>query len=544
MDNSLSPQQVQAFNQATGWNTPTTPTAPANQSRADEILALGKSKTPTPAAPSYASKVTSNLGDTFNQGAENVTKDITNIPKAAADAGGGPIADVAAPIAAAGHVAGDIAGTAGNIIGSFISPLLSDNAKKTMGDVSSYIGSKINSIPGMTPEIQKSLGDVFNTVSLLGGEKVAPTPESIAEGASSATSKAGDVIDQIKSKMGDMKDAKTAANEAKSLQTSIQDTMPLQDKATRVEELKSSLPDSGNGTGGVNRKGVLGNATPQASAQDIQRGTIAHEFIGGETDPLKKIQNLNQGIQDTSGKVINPFLDKNAAPANFEDMRNYMESNKPSESLQSDPGASESYNRATNNALNTLYKTMKKTANDTGDFGPQTSGADIRQTRIAVDQQIKKELGENVFGSPQYKGIKAAEVDTRNMLNKMSEDMLRYPGQLENLNKMNDFVSEAKTRGIEVDMKNPEVKAALEKQFGLQSTAEGDKNAQFLSDQHAKMSNLYEARDNMIDKYQTNVGKNKIQEFMKNNPKKTKVAKIAGTAILGGEALKHLGLIP
>ena len=100
----------------------------------------------------------------------------------------------------------------------------------------------------------------------------------------------------------------------------------------------------------------------------------------------------------------------------------------------------------------------------------------------------------------------------------MSEDMLRYPGQLSNLNRMNDFVAASKARGIEVDMSNPEIRSQLERQFGLSASPENEAKAQKLLNAHKNMSHLYNARDNIIDKTQRNLGKNKLQEAAENNP--------------------------
>lgn len=122
----------------------------------------------------YGADVVKNLGNTFKQGAENVATDIGNISKNAQEVDGGKLATGLAGLQAAGHVAGDVAGTAGNILGSFITPLLPESVKKGMGDVTKYIEDKVNSIPGMTPEIAKGLGDLFNTGSLLGGSKAEP----------------------------------------------------------------------------------------------------------------------------------------------------------------------------------------------------------------------------------------------------------------------------------------------------------------------------------------------------------------------------------
>lgn len=139
---------------------------------------------------SYLSDVTKNLEDTFTGGAKSITSDVANIKPNAEAAGGGAggsgAANFAATAAGAGHVAGDIAGTAGGIIGSFISPLLSEEAKSKLGSAADTISQKINAIPGMTPEIAKSLGDVFNTTSLLGGAKAAPKVANAASGVKTA----------------------------------------------------------------------------------------------------------------------------------------------------------------------------------------------------------------------------------------------------------------------------------------------------------------------------------------------------------------------
>lgn len=300
------------------------------------------------------------------------------------------------------------------------------------------------------------------------------------------------------------------------LSKSIQDTMPLENKATRIDALRSSLPSDANG--GVVRKGLLGTSTIQPSTEDVARGTAADPYISKTNDPVGQIQNVNQGIVDESNKT-DAFLDQNAAPANFADMREYVEANNvPDTNLQSDPAAYQNYQRATQNGLNTLAQVMTDASKVSGDYGPNVSATLIRKARIDIDQQISKELGESVFGSPQYKGIKAAELGMRNTLNRMSEDMLRYPGQLDKLNQMNDFVSTAKSRGIEVDMTNPQVRTQLETRFGLKATSEGEEAAQKLNAQHQKMSYLYDARDNLIDKYQRNIGKNKVQEVVAKSP--------------------------
>lgn len=337
--------------------------------------------------------------------------------------------------------------------------------------------------------------------------------------------KAKGAINDIKNSIG-----KDSQNSDSTVEKSIQDTMAAPTKGVKVEALENSMPDSG----GVQRKGILKTSEIQPNDADVKRGTIADEYIGKTNDPVEKIQNVNKGIKDTS-KQVDSFLNEKSSPSNFSDMRDYIEANnKPSANLQKDPGASEAYTRASNNALDTLYKTMKNSANESGDFGETTPGSDIRKARIAVDKEIKSELGENVFGTPQYKGIKAAEVNVRGVLNNMQEDMLRYPGQLEQLNKYNDFVNTLKSKNPDIEI-SPEHAQELKDKFGLKSTPESESDAKLLSDQHSKMSNLYDARDNMIDKYVKDVGKNRIEETIEHSKL------LSGAVKLGKYGARRIG---
>lgn len=453
---------------------------------------------------------------------------------------GGAVSAIASPLAPVFAPVSKAIGAAGDALSN--NSLIKGAAGNQVVDANGMTSYKPNMDANRVPQ------DINNTANLLPLAAGALSPKQVGSEiqrtAANIKNTGGKLKDSVLGTPEEQAAKKTVTqqkNQQESLKTSINDVMPFQNKEVRIDELRNTFPDSNTGKGGVAREGVLGKSTPQPTAEDIQRGTVANEYIAGVKDPVAKIANINQGIKTTSSGV-DTFLDKNSAPSNFADMRSYMETNQPKPSLQKDPAAFESYNRATQGALDTLYKTMKDSAKRTGDFGAQTSGADIRAARIAIDQQISKELGENVFGTPQYKGIKAAEIDTRNLLNRLSEDLLRYPGQLENLNKMNEFISQAKARGVEVDLTDPNVKAQIESSFGLKSTAASDANAEFLKSQHKKMSYLYDARDNLIDKYQSSVGKNRVQEAIKNHPIVAGVAKKAATLVGVGEAVKFGGL--
>lgn len=229
--------------------------SPANVSKANSELA----------------SVGAGLKDTFENGGQNVTKDITDIPAEAAKAGNTPLAKVAAVASGAGHVAGDVAQTAGGIIGSAISPFLPDAVKEKLGDVTTAISDKVNAIPGMTPEIAKSLGDVFNTFSLEGGAKGAPIAKDAAEAAAAA---GGDAARAAGAAVGGAKDAAvdaaTAATKGAAAKLSDAATTITPNMQTLIDRVKGDPKLAASTAADVQKyfktaneaKGVTGASTP------------------------------------------------------------------------------------------------------------------------------------------------------------------------------------------------------------------------------------------------------------------------------------------
>lgn len=115
-----------------------------------------------------------NLPGQFMERGKEVISAIENAPKAAEEAGGGPVAEVAARTSAMGHIAGTIARGVGDMFGAILSPFIPKPAKEALGKVADTINKGVDAIPGMTPEIKKGLEDVFDTTALLGGQKAGP----------------------------------------------------------------------------------------------------------------------------------------------------------------------------------------------------------------------------------------------------------------------------------------------------------------------------------------------------------------------------------
>lgn len=97
----------------------------------------------------------------------------------------------------------------------------------------------------------------------------------------------------------------------------------------------------------------------------------------------------------------------------------------------------------------------------------------------------------------------------------MTEDMVRHPGEMEQLNKYNDWIDQLRQKNIPVDSAESE---ALKKQFGLTVSPESETAAQGIIDRRKNIERLFEGRRNIAEVNQRKVGKNNVQEYLDANP--------------------------
>ena len=211
--------------------------------------------TPAP-TPTMAAQTGTNLKNTFTQGGANVTNDIMANPDQSNAMKVGLGTSVLTDLQKAGNVAGDIAGTAGGILGSVISPFLPQGVKNAVGNVTKYVSDKVNSIPGMTPQIAKGLSDVFNTATLAGGGEAEPT---VTGAANAAVDKVGDLAQDTIKPVSDY-----IAGGANKLSDNLQEAS-LKLTPTQKINLGSKLTDVKNYLSDNN---ITGNPTTRFNAVD------------------------------------------------------------------------------------------------------------------------------------------------------------------------------------------------------------------------------------------------------------------------------------
>lgn len=266
---------------------PAEPTQTINQGKGSDVLSRIQSAPKViPTVEQKGGEILGNLKDTFTSGASQVTDAIGNVRKNAEEAGGSSTDYALADLGAAGHIAGAIAGTAGGIIGSFVSPFLPQTVKDKIGDIGNHIQAKMDEM-GIPPEVQKALADVFNTATLLGGEKITPVVKDAAITAAEKVATGAGAISKTASSMGDI--INTGVNDAK-------DT--IKSKAVAVKEAISP------------------SLTPEEQVGKIIQGKVsdipaAQRSFGALPSDISSISKMApEEVSGTLGKQIQSNLDQ------------------------------------------------------------------------------------------------------------------------------------------------------------------------------------------------------------------------------------------
>jgi hypothetical protein len=286
------------------------------------------------------------------------------------------------------------------------------------------------------------------------------------------------------------------------------------------------------------KSGTVRNITSKTGAvttdfsPDPRLNEIA-DLIGDVVDPKKTAsQNLNK-VRDqitlNSEYKVRPFLEENPVPFNFEDLRGSFDLVNPGPNLKIQPGAMEAYQNVKEQVLSVINTRLKKFA----ERGAVTDVNQLWDARKAVDNVIEEQLGAATFDSPQYVGIKAAARDYRKAYTDFIENLLAYPGQAENVNRMSEFLQSARARGIDIPNESEAIKV-LQKQFGVKNTNLDAARAAFFKDEMKKLNAMYEALDNLSSKA--------VKEQKRTNFLKTPVGeKVKGAAAVVGAGAGLIG---
>lgn len=250
---------------------------------------------------------------------------------------------------------------------------------------------------------------------------------------------------------------------------------------------------------------------------------------------LKAVRNK---IEEISNKVISPFLEKEKVPFNYEDFIGKMKLVKPSVTFTSEGTKSfQTYNNIREQVINVVASDLKNTAKAKGDFGNLTDFNDIWNARKKLEQVAEEQLKNFSFGTPEYSGAKAAIQDMRKGFKEFILDSLQYPGQMEKVNKMQEFLSVFQARGGSLNDEASAIKA-LQKEFGISNTPKDVARMAFFRNQMEKLSSFLEAKTNISAKVGKEIGTTAFSRFGKKHPTITKGLKYTGIGLLGGLGLE------
>ena len=296
------------------------------------------------------------------------------------------------------------------------------------------------------------------------------------------------------------------------------------------------------------KAGIDGDAT-----KDVQRAKTAimnvADTLGKKTKDIIKsgaaqaTKNFNR-VTDTIGEyaqnVVKPFLQKSGVDYNFADLRKALELVKPSNDLKGE--ALQTYNETREQILNAVANkvssqtkgaknltTLRSLVSGDGSVPQKVTGGDTDfwDARKIIDDIGNETTKGKLFGSDAHTGASKAWADIRAGYKNYLSDAFRYPGQMENVNKANEFLSNSQTAAMDKTGWNIE---DFEKQFGLKAS-ETTAGAQKQWDSFMEnLEGLYKGRSSIATKLNTERGKSTLQILAKEYPG---VAKAAGAAALG-----------
>lgn len=275
--------------------------------------------------------------------------------------------------------------------------------------------------------------------------------------------------------------------------------------------------------------------------QDLYNST-KHVINPDATTYSENLGNVRKGIINTSENVVKPLLEKNPTPFNFGDLRSALDNVQPTSAIKNDPSAFSNYNRIKEELLGVAEKSLRETQTAGGkSVSGITDLNDLWTPGKAIDTYIQKQLGDTTLGSPAYTGVKAAAQDLRNGFRQFMSDSMRYPGQMESLNRMTQFIREMPDNLRQT--LNPENLQALREQFGVKATATSESLANILDQKMQKLHDMFEVRDSLASKARKEQGTTPFSRYMANHPLTKSVTNAVTGALKVGsgvDAISHL----
>jgi hypothetical protein len=393
------------------------------------------------------------------------------------------------------------------------------------------IGAKEGAVAGAAQMGGQALGEDKSMGEVLGDTVLG------AAGGSAGGALGGGVFagagSVIRKAFGRVHPEKLAILEKEALDEALELTRPVLNKKGSISAFEQAgMP------GGVTKEGKLSEYKVKPTERDIEVAKSVQGVVTKSKGPVDNIVAINERIADIAENEVSQFLKNNPVPFNFEDLRAYMTNAQPSFNFKTDKDAFVTYRQVRERILSKIYSSLKGKSAKSGDFGSTTDFNDVWDARKEIDRAIADELGAVTFDTPQYSGVRAAARDVREAFSGFISDSLATPGQMEKVNRMQEFLQEARKRGMDIDTEGDALKV-LEQEFGISRSTADEARVAFFKDRMNQLNLMYEARGNLAEQNYKLLDKNAVQRWMKQNPTKANLLKYgigvgSGGAILGG----------
>ncbi len=326
---------------------------------------------------------------------------------------------------------------------------------------------------------------------------------------------------------------------------------------TEIEKLTKALTPTLTPTKilkGTNEAAKGGEVFDAGAMESVKRSVSAVQNVANilgkkVTDIIKpgtakaneNAARLGQAVGEYAKNTVTPFLQKSGVNYNFTDLKKAIELAKPSEALGGESLAT--YNKVRQRIIATIanhvgpetknirtVSDLRKAAEGTGEVAAKVMKGDVSfwDARKIIDQIVEEETKGKAWGDATVLGAKAAYKDMRTAFAQYLTEAFRYPGQMEQLNKANEFLKSERVMKMDKTGWNLD---QFEHQFGLTRNPATESAAAEWEKHMQNMSGLYDGISNITTRAAKEYNKSWLTIFAKEHPTLIKGAEITAGAV-------------
>jgi len=412
-----------------------------------------------------------------------------------------------------GEVAGFVGDIGAEALGAITPDFIKEPVKQFIGETAGQvaesetgqmIGEAWQSIPEEERQNLEAIGNIAGVVPVGKGAQLA-----VQTGKEAVENVVETGVKTVTTELEKQAVKKGAKEAEKAYADAIDITAPVMNKKDSIAAFKrAGEPGGVVAEGGLKRYEVA----PDARAREIADDTYG--LVSSKVGPIENIGSVNTRIKGIAETEVRPFLQQHNFQYNPLQLETFLKQLPKPLSLKANPETFRAYNAV----IQTAMQIAKK-------YPP--TGEGLWDARKAIDDMIEKEFGDAAFDSASGIGARRAALSIRSGINDFISEGLGG-GDLDLVNKVNDFIREARKRGIEID--NPE---AVKKQM-VASGAQGNLGLEIPDEELLKafwkaklreMNNLYIAQENMAERAYKLLGKNAIERWLKTHPTSREIGK-------------------